>query len=475
MRRYVTLLILLFSVNFILAYGNGTGKKKKYPGGKCYMYRIMLTDKNGTPYTTACPEDFLSERAITRRQRQHIDIDSTDLPLSPVYLKKIEASGIKIVSKSKWNNTVLVRGNDKTQLENLANSDFVKNIKLVWTSPDSIRLASRREKIRNYTQPSDTVYKTPYGATFEQINMLGGTYMHENGFTGQGFMIAVMDGGFMNADVIPALKNINITGTKDFVVPCSQDIFSTMGHGTMVLSAMAVNMPYTFMGTAPGASYLLLRCEDELTESLAEEDYWAAAAEYADSMGVDIINSSLGFHHFDDASTNYKYSDLDGRKAMISNTASMLATKGIVLVNSAGNDGMETWKKINFPADAHNILTVGAVCENGVNATFSSVGPTADNRIKPDVMAQGSPTVVITSRGTINKDIGTSFSTPLVTGMVACLWQALPYKTATEIIELVRCSGNNNKTPDNILGYGIPNFKEAYIKGVKEVTGGKKE
>lgn len=181
--------------------------------------------------------------------------------------------------------------------------------------------------------------------------------------------------------------------------------------------------------------------------------------------GVDVINSSLGYHDFDDASTSHRYAEQDGQTALISHTASMLADKGIVCVNSAGNDGMGTWKRINFPADAKDIITVGSVNPQGVNAPFSAVGPTADGRIKPDVMAMGSPTSVITGRGSIINDNGTSFSSPLVAGMVACLWQAFPHKSARQIIKLVRLAGNNQQHPDNIYGYGVPDFWKAYLTG----------
>ena len=213
---------------------------------------------------------------------------------------------------------------------------------------------------------------------------------------------------------------------------------------------------------------MLLRSEAHQTESLSEEDFWTAAVEFADSAGVDVINSSLGYHEYDDKATSYRYSDLTGRKALISRMASMVAGKGIVLVNSAGNDGMGTWKKINVPADAHDILTVGSISPNGLNAAFSSVGPTADGRVKPDVVAYGSPTAIITGRGTIVNDMGTSFSAPLVAGLVACLWQALPEKSAREIIELVRQCGNNVAHPDNVFGYGLPDFWKAYTLGKKQ-------
>ena len=230
---------------------------------------------------------------------------------------------------------------------------------------------------------------------------------------------------------------------------------------------MAANVPNVLIGTAPEARYWLLRCEDQQTEQPVEEDYWAMAAEFADSAGVDIISSSLGYNDYD-TPDYYHQRDLDGQTALISRTASMLAKKGIILVNSAGNSGMGPWKKISFPADANDILTVGAVNMVKKNAPFSGVGPTQDGRVKPDVMALGSPAALISARGSIIRDMGTSFSTPLVAGLVACLWQAMPEKTALEVIELVRQTSNNAKEPDNIFGYGIPNFWRAYMIGKAE-------
>ena len=442
-----------------------TAHKVGYPGGKTYMFRVTLKDKHGTPYSLDKPREFLSAKSIVRRSRQHLSVDSTDLPVNPAYVNAILSTGVEVVSRSRWNNTVLVRSRHLDKLKSVALLECVKEIRKVWTSPDSIDASPPRARFHTEFNRWDTVSQTHYGVTLEQVAMLGGVMMHRHGYRGRGMTVAVLDGGFMNADMIPSLKEAHVVGWRDFVVPRAASVFKEMDHGTKVLSAMAVNVPGTFVGTAPEASYWLLRCEDNYTESLAEEDYWAAAAEFADSVGVDIISSSLGFHAFDNSADNYKYSQLDGRTALISRTASMLADKGIVLVNSAGNDGMAAWKKVNVPADASDIITVGAVTPDRRNASFSSIGPTADCRVKPDVMALGSPTAVITGRGTIIKDVGTSFSTPLVAGMVACLWQALPGKTAKDIIRLVRGSADNTATPDNIYGYGIPDFWKAYKMG----------
>ena len=436
-----------------------------YPGGRCQMYRLYLKDKDlaHNPYSVERPLEFLSQRSIYRRKRQNLPLDLTDLPVAPAYLQAVSDAGIEIVGKSKWNNTLLIRIHKDKELRKLEGLDFITKMTKVFASPDSIserKRSSVRKELNNWGEGSGE-----YGAADAQVKSLDGQKLHGSNFRGKGMMIAVFDGGFMNVDKIPALHGIKLAGIKDFVVPKSDNIFSEMEHGTMVLSTMAANEPGVYMGIAPEAEYLLVRCEDERTESLAEEDYWAEAAEYADSCGVDVINSSLGYHGFDDSSTDHQYWEQDGNTALISRTASMCADKGIVCVNSAGNDGMGSWKKINFPADARDILTVGSINEQGVNAAFSAVGPTADGRIKPDVMAYGSPTSVITGRGSVINDNGTSFSAPLIAGMVACLWQALPHKTAKQIIKLVKLAGNNQQHPDNVFGYGVPDFWKAYQTG----------
>ncbi|MBO4826455.1 MAG: S8 family serine peptidase [Prevotella sp.] len=454
---FVLLLLMLACVGTAL----GKPAKVKFPGGKSYLFRLYLTDKRNCGFSIGKPQQFLSERAIARRRSQRLPIDSTDLPVSKAYEQLVEAQGVEVVGRSKWNNTLLVRGKNLKTLKSLETLPCVKRALKVWTAPDSMTKTVRMT-YRNEFNTWDTLTQSIYGATERQIAMLNGIRLHQRGYQGRGMVIAVMDGGFMNADKIPCLQMVNVLGTRDFVVPPSDDLFKETDHGTMVLSAMAVSVANRYTGTAPAASYWLLRCEEVQTESLAEEDYWASAAEFADSVGVDVINSSLGFHAFDDETTNHAYRELDGEQALISHTASMLARKGIVLVSSAGNEGMGTWKKISFPADAKDMITVGAVTPKGMNAAFSSIGPTADGRIKPDVMAMGSPTAVVSGRGTIIRDIGTSFAAPIVTGLVACLWQAYPKKTALEIIEAVRQCADRAQQPDDVFGYGVPDFMRAY-------------
>ena len=450
----------------VLAAIHGSSPRVKYPGDKNYTFRVQLKDKRGCGFSIDKPKQFLSHKSIDRRHRFGIAIDSTDLPVSYQYLKEIRSEQLRIIGMSKWNNTVLVNCYDTSYIQRIRQLPYVESVTRVWTSPDSITARVRRSrKNRDGFNPWDSVANVIYGKAHSQVEALGGISLHQQGYRGEGMTIAVLDGGFAEVDRKQVFKNIDIKGVKDFVYPSSVNFFNETDHGTKVLSAMAVNAPEVYIGTAPKASYWLLRCEDQQTEQPIEEDYWAMAAEFADSVGVDVINSSLGYYEYDNHYGDHPLWHLDGRTALISRTASMLAGKGIILVNSAGNNGMGPWKKITFPADAHDILTVGAVTTENSNAPFSGVGNTADGRIKPDVVALGSPAVLVSSRGTVLEDMGTSFSTPLVCGLVACLWQALPSLTPREIIELVRHSGDNDTHPDNIFGYGIPDFYKALKSG----------
>jgi hypothetical protein len=473
--------LLLLTLVCPLTISAARGPKMKYPGGKYYIYRYTLKDKQGSPYSIDHPSRWLSHKSIERRRRQGLALDSTDLPVSSHYLKAIEKSSIetsrkdrkslaewKIIGTSRWNNTVLVRSNDTTLLNQISKLDFVKEARKVWISPDSIERGSLKIKVHEQWNPWDSIKGEFYGNGRDQIEMLQGQRLHEIGCRGKGMTIAVLDGGFQNCDQIPAILHTHIVEMKDFVYPNSLHFFRETDHGTKVLSALAANEPQVLVGTAPDAKYWLLRCEDQQTEQPVEEDYWTMAAEYADSAGVDIISSSVGYNEYDGHLGDYHQRDLNGKRALISRSASMLAQKGIILVNSAGNNGMGPWKKIIFPADANDILTVGALNTDRKNAPFSGVGPTQDGRVKPDVMALGSPACLISGRGTIVRDMGTSFSTPVVAGLVACLWQALPQKSALDIINLVRQTSSNYQEPDNIYGYGIPNMWRAYMVGKEE-------
>ena len=315
--------------------------------------------------------------------------------MAPAYEQAVSEAGIEIVGKSKWNNTLLVRIHKEKELRKLDELDFITRKMKVFSAPDSVSQRIRSSVRRGLNDWTGGVGE--YGAADAQIQSLNGKRLHRTGHLGKEIMIAVFDGGFMNVDKIPALHNIRLAGIRDFVVPQSKNIFAEMEHGTMVLlSRWLPTNPKDSWGWHLRLNICWCAVKMSAQRVWQKEDYWAFAAEYADSCGVDVINSSLGYHGFDDASTNHHYYEQDN-STLISRTASMCADKGIIFVNSAGNDGMGSWKKINFPADARNILTVGSVNEMGENAAFSAVGPTADGRIKPDVMAYGSPTCVITA------------------------------------------------------------------------------
>lgn len=456
--------MLLALTAVVAASAKGAPGKKKFPGGKSYIYRFALKDKQGTDYSLERPQRFLSHESVERRKRQNLPVDSTDLPVCDNYLRQLRTRATEVVGTSRWNNTVLVRTADTAVIAPLAQLPFVRSVKRVWTAPDSIVPIKVPPRVHDTFNPWDSVKTSYYAQGQKQIEMHNGSRLHSAGYKGKGMTIAVLDGGFMNVNRIPAFQHTRILGTRDFVYPAAPSVYVVGEHGTKVLSTMAVSCPGVFVGTSPEASYWLLRCEDMETEQEVEEDYWAMAAEFADSVGVDIINSSLGYSTYDDGDSHERW-QLDGHTALISRTASMLAGKGIVLVNSAGNDGMRAWKKLTFPGDAHDCLTVGAVTSQRTVAPFSAVGPTQDGRVKPDVMAMGAESTALSARGTIIREMGTSFASPTLCGLVACLWQALPHLNAHEIMELVRSMGDNRQHPDNIQGYGVPDMWRALMIG----------
>ncbi|MCH5176676.1 MAG: S8 family serine peptidase [Prevotellaceae bacterium] len=478
-----------------------------------YKYRITLRDKKHNDYSLKHPEQFLSQKSLERRRRQKLKLDETDLPVSPAYVKQILSTGVTLCSKSKWNNTVLVQTTDTTLLDAVAQMPFVAAVRKVATyaepaeRDDTDRFAlvndtakvaaakvSRTEQIRSVfsslhptaensevdsigiavayladfmrlddhdeDEEEDEAPSHPiYGKAFTQINQLHGQSLHERGFRGQGMTIAIIDGGFYNADIIPMLKNVNILGVKDFVDP-NGNVYEEDTHGMMVLSCIGTNTPGTFVGTAPEAAFWLLRSEDGYSEQMVEEDNWCAAVEFADSVGVDVVNTSLGYSRYDNPADNVRYWEMDGHTRICSHTGSLMASKGMVLCTSAGNEASKTWKLISIPADADNVLTVGAVTDEGINSNFSSIGNSADGRIKPDVMAMGVDATVLSPAGKVTTANGTSFASPIMCGMVTCFWQAHPEMTALDVVKAVRKLGDNVEHPNNVFGYGIPNFSK---------------
>jgi len=428
-------------------------------------YWVQLKDKKGTPYKISQPEAFLSQRSIDRRLRQHILIDETDLPVSPDYLDSLKNRGLEIVHTSKWLNGATVRTADTTLIKKIATLPFVSLVQL--TKPANV-LKSFSNKF------SDEVLNTEYdpenyGNAIDQLTQLNGQYLHRQGFRGKGIQIAILDAGFLNANTIEAfdsLRNSNrILGTRDFVDPTS-DIYAQNYHGMSVLSCMGGNIPGSLIGTAPDASFYLIRSEDVATEYLIEEDNWVAAAEYADSLGVDIINSSLGYSQFNDSLMNHSFADINGKTTRVTQGANMAFQKGILVFSSAGNEANKSWKRIIAPSDGENVIGVAAVDKDGLRASFSSVGPAFGGAVKPNVAAMGSGTTLALSNGTIGYASGTSFSSPVLAGMGACLLQANPYAGAKLAKLAIEQSASQYSNPDSLIGFGIPDFEKAdkYLK-----------
>lgn len=426
-------------------------------------YFVKFTDKNSSPYSIDNPSEYLSTRAIERRTKQGIGITTDDLPVNPSYVQLVQGTGAKVDYNLKWFNGVVATIATNNQLNAIQNLPCVSSTTQVFES------GTKGTKLFIDVQdvaPSDKKASTAstmlnYGNSYTQIKMSNGQSLHNNGFLGDGIEIAVIDAGFLEVNTHPAFDSLRtrgrILGTKDFINPNS-NIYQEHSHGMMVLSTMGGYIGGQLIGTAPHAKYWLIRTENADIEQIYEEYAWAAGAEFADSAGADIINTSLGYTTFDVASQNHSYNDLNGNKTVITKAANTAASKGIVVVVSAGNDGTTSWQYISAPADSPDVLTVGAVDRNRNKASFSSIGPAADGRTKPDVCAMGQGSIVATEEGSIGSANGTSFSSPIMAGMLACLWQAKPQLSARELISLVKANSNLANSPNNSIGYGIPDF-----------------
>ncbi len=436
--------------------------------GKYYnKYWVHLANKQDNGFTLENPSAYLSPRALERRTKFGIDIDSSDLPISETYITQIEAIGAKVLHRSKWFNAVSVEVDDTNEVNAILELPFVIGIEPVAaTNIQSVDECNDRGK-RNKQEDSRN---TSFGATTTQSRMVNGHYLHEVGFKGDGMYIAVLDAGFERVDQIPAFDSLRVNnrllGTYDFVRG-QENVYDIGSHGRNVLSIMAGNLPGEYIGSAPNASYFLFRTEEGATEYKIEEDNWVAAVERADSLGVDLVNTSLGYTGYDDPDMSYTYSDMTGRVARISISATIAARKGMIIVSSAGNQGNSSWRYISAPGDADSILTIGAVNGTGNFAKFSSYGPTADGRVKPDIVGMGQGTAYIDANGTIQTGNGTSYSAPLLAGFVACLWQSNPTMQPQALIQLVRETASTFATPTDSLGYGIPNFQQAHYEILK--------
>jgi hypothetical protein len=433
---------------------------------------IRLANKQGTTHTLSDPTSFLSPKAISRRTKYNINVDSTDIPVSAAYLDSIKKAGtVVILSTSRWLNQVLIRTTDANALLKINSFPFVKKTEPIAeraTFPANAEDKFADEKITvSQQRPSTTVTGDliDYGSSYRQIHIHEGEYLHNAGFRGQGITIAVLDAGFRNYSTISAFdslkKNNQILGQYDFVNN-ETSVNEDNAHGLYCFSIMAANLPGQYVGSAPKASYYLFRTEDEFSEYPVEEHNWVVAAEQADSLGADMISSSLGYSLFDDPAFHHSYADMNGNTTMVTRGADLAARKGMIVCNSAGNSGNDSWKYIIAPADGDSVLAVGAVDADGTIAGFSSYGPSSDGQIKPDVASVGAGTYVIATNGAVAQGDGTSFSNPNMAGLIACLWQAFPEFSNMQIIDAVKRSASKYSNPDDRVGYGIPNMRLAY-------------
>jgi hypothetical protein len=432
---------------------------------------VYFKDKPGSQTYIDNPLTMLSQRALDRRTNQGIALDSKDIPMYQPYIDQVVAStGIAVKAKSKWFNCVHVNGSqaDITALKSLTfvdKIDFANN-SIIATK----RIATKRVKTNPVNKTAKTSVTFNYGSSANQIQMLNGHLLHQSNYTGTGKIIAVMDGGFPGVNTAQPFArlrdNNKILGGYDFVNR-NANFYTGISHGTSVLSLMGGYAENALVGTAPDASYYLFITEDGANEGPLELSNWVEAAEEADYLGVDIINTSLGYTTFDDPDYNFTYNDMNGVTTFISKGLDIAFSRGMICVVSAGNDGNDTWHYISAPADAVNALTIGAVKADENYATFSSQGPTFDGRVKPDVTAQGQTPYVSDASGNINNNgSGTSYSGPIIAGMVACLWQALPSKTNQEIKQLITQAADRYTAPTVEFGYGIPDFSLALANGL---------
>jgi hypothetical protein len=428
------------------------------------VYLVKFIDKKFNSYSLESPLEFLSKKAIARRTKQNIVLKENDLPVSEYYTDSLKKMGFSIVYCSKWLNAAALYITDSSKLKLLGSFNFIQPVLKTKTF---VHYTFLPDKFLKYAEESlIESYSSDYGPSFKQIALHNGQFLHSLGFKGKGIVIAVLDAGFFAVKDYTSLHNLwlekRVLLTRDFVDKTGNSFYSH-SHGSNVLSIMAGNSQGNLIGTAPEADYILLRTEDASSEYPIEEFNWVVAAEMADSAGADIIQSSLGYSTFSEPDYNYSYSQMDGKHAISSIGAKIAASKGIVVVSSAGNEGGNAWRYMTAPADADSILAVGAVDSMGNRAYFSSFGPTSDKRIKPDVVAKGYLTYIQSSSGSFVAGNGTSYAAPVISGLTACLWQALPNLSNMQIIQAVKKYASQANNPDTILGYGIPDYKKIFL------------
>lgn len=439
---------------------------------------VKLNNKNGTPYSVSTPTAFLTQKSIDRRTNQGIAINQSDLPVDPAYIAAIDnITDVQVLYASKWMNAIVVAiTNTNTSAIQTATNAIASQSFVVSTSPTN-KLKVVLGKVDELQQSNLLLEKANnivkyYGVGFWQAEQLNAVCLHGYGYRGQGMTIAVLDAGFNKVDQLHAFDSLfarnGIKGTRDFVTG-GNSVYEDNSHGMMVLSCMAACVPSVMVGTAPEADYWLLRTEDAATETPSEEYNWIRGAEFADSVGADILTTSLGYTNFDNSAFDHVYSSLNGKTYPMSIAATMAVRKGMFVLNSAGNDGQSAWQFIGVPADADSICTVGAIDSVGAYASFSSKGPTADGRRKPDLVAKGQGAWVANTGDGFNPGNGTSFSCPILAGAVACFWQRHNTFTVRQVLDTLRKTASNVAAPNNFIGWGRPNMCALPV-GLKELS-----
>ena len=438
-------------------------------------YLVKLKNKAGTPYTINNPSAYLSARAIARRTRYNIAIDSTDLPVNPSYISQIAAvSNVTVLNASKWLNQVSIQTSDAAAITAISTLPFVESVS---------GLAARVAENENYTtrnkfELEEKVTEIPFQRTvstqdyfnygtnsFNEIHLHNGEFLHNIGLRGQGMVVAMLDAGFFNYTGLKSFDSVNLNGqilsTWDFVAR-HVSVAEDNSHGMQCLSTIAANIPGQFIGKAPKANFHLFRTEDAASEYPIEEHNWVCGAERADSAGSDIISSSLGYYDFDNPVFDYTYADMNGRTTIAARGATIGARKGMIIVNAAGNEGNVPWKYLITPSDGDSVVAVGAVNSSGAVGSFSSYGPSSDGQIKPDMASVGVSAMVQTTANTVGFSNGTSFACPNMAGLTTCLWQGFPEFNSMKIVRALQMAGHRSATPDDRTGYGIPNLKTAF-------------
>ena len=451
--------LVLFTCSFLF----GGAVQAQQPMEKTWLF---FSDKPNAASALAAPQSLLSQRAIDRRERQGIALNETDVPVYDVYVQSLLDLGLEIHVCSKWLNAVSVSGTE-AQITAAQNLPYIRKAAPVQRYQIINDLTLPLNNQAMFRQEATTDFSEVLGFTAGQIEQINLDTLLAMGMTGDSMIIAVLDAGFFGVDTADMFSSFwdkeQILGYYNF--PAHNDeVFNIWSgyHGSWVMSVIGGDVDSVYSGSAPDAWFYLYRTEIAENEHVVEEDFWMQAAERADSVGADIINSSLGYTEFDDAAENHTWEDLDGNTTVVTNAADMAASKGILVCNSAGNLGDSPWYYISMPADGDSVFTIGGVSIDSSHISFSGYGPTADGRLKPNVVALAGNSAVLSPDGGVTYLSGTSFSSPLIAGACATLWAEFPEATNMDVMHAVEQSAHLYATPDYAMGYGIPDFFKAY-------------